>query len=715
MLDDALKQNIQTAYTCWLDARGFRARRGQRQMIAEIARAFGAEQRDDRLLAIEAGTGTGKTVAYLLAALPIARAHGWRLVISTATLALQEQLVGRDLPDLAAASGMHFSFELAKGRGRYLCPQRLDSLLANSGRDPATAMLFANDYPADPRDAGALVDHQAFHEAFATARWDGHRDSWPVELSDATWRPMTTDHRACAGAKCRHFKRCPYFIARQNIEATDVVVANHDLVMADLSLGGGVVLPAPEDTLYVFDEAHHLAAKAQAHFTLDLRVRGTASWIEGLNPVLASLEQRLGRPAGLEDPIKRIVALLPDAAPHCATLETALLASPLQRRSDGSHIHRFAHGRAPAAVAAAAALLGTALAEIDGCLQDIDDRLLDARDDSRDRGRDGDGAMGATTVEEAIVVMAGVHRRMGGTRAALADLAGAAAERDPDDRTAPHARWFALAGDEAREDLIVTSTPVAVDALLREQLWARCQGALLTSATLAALDSFAALRASTGLPGGARAVRFASPFDYARQGELVVPAMRVDGGARDEHTDELVARMPALLEITSATLVLFTSWRQLNAVYLALPMRLARRVLRQGDLSRGEILRRHHAAIDAGESSSIFGLASFAEGIDLPGAYCTHVIIAKLPFPVPDDPLFQGLSEWLQTQGRDSFDEVSVPTAALRLVQACGRLIRNEADQGRITLLDRRIVTKRYGRQILQSLPPFQRTIEDAG
>ena len=118
MLDDALKQNIQTAYTCWLDARGFRARRGQRQMIAEIARAFGAEQRDDRLLAIEAGTGTGKTVAYLLAALPIARAHGWRLVISTATLALQEQLVGRDLPDLAAASGMHFSFELAKGRGR---------------------------------------------------------------------------------------------------------------------------------------------------------------------------------------------------------------------------------------------------------------------------------------------------------------------------------------------------------------------------------------------------------------------------------------------------------------------------------------------------------------------------------------------------------------------------------------------------------------------
>ena len=711
MLDDALKRDIQTAYSHWLDARGFRGRRGQRQMIAEIARAFGDESRTNRLLAIEAGTGTGKTVAYLLAALPIARAHGWRLVISTATLALQEQLVARDLPDLAKASGMRFSFELAKGRGRYVCPQRLEILLANSGRDPATVSLFNDALFTDALlnhrpEAGEPADFRAFFEAFVTQRWDGHRDSWPVELKDEAWRPMTTDHRACGGPRCKHFKRCPYFIARQNIDNCDVVIANHDLVMADLALGGGVVLPAPEDALYIFDEAHHLAEKAQSHFSLDLRVRNTTNWIEGLNPLLATLQQRLGRPAALTESIGRIIALLPDAAPECALLESAFMQLAFQRRSDGRHVHRFVHGRMPAEISAIGLQLAARLSRVDTLLQSIDEVLQDARD--------GDATMSATAVEEAITVLGGALRRMAATLAVLGDVASAAAELDPDERAAPRARWIALEGDAQREDIVFTSTPVAVDGLLRTLLWDRCQGALLTSATLVALDSFAALRASTGLPADAQAVRLASPFDYARQGELVIPFMRFDGGARDEHTDELVARMPGLLDIAPATLVLFTSWRQMNAVYLALPKRLERIVLRQGDLSRGEILRRHHAAIDASAPSAIFGLASFAEGIDLPGAYCTHVIIAKLPFPVPDDPLFQGLSEWLASQGRDSFNEVSVPHAALRLVQACGRLIRNESDHGRVTLLDRRIVTKRYGRQILESLPPFQRAIESA-
>jgi ATP-dependent DNA helicase DinG len=259
---------------------------------------------------------------------------------------------------------------------------------------------------------------------------------------------------------------------------------------------------------------------------------------------------------------------------------------------------------------------------------------------------------------------------------------------------------------------VLRSVPVAIDDVLEGALWSRCRGALLTSATLAALGRFDHLFARAGLPADTQGLRLPSPFDYPRQGRLHIPAMRTDGGARDAHTDEIAEQIPELLEQERATLVLFTSWRQLRTVLGALPRRVERFVLCQGELGRSEILARHKAAIDGGKRSAIFGLNSFAEGIDLPGAYCTHVIICKLPFPVPDDPLFAGTCEWLARNGRDPFDELSVPEASLRMVQACGRLIRSEHDQGVITILDRRLVTRRYGRQILDALPPFARQID---
>ena len=159
------------------------------------------------------------------------------------------------------------------------------------------------------------------------------------------------------------------------------------------------------------------------------------------------------------------------------------------------------------------------------------------------------------------------------------------------------------------------------------------------------------------------------------------------------------------------SLVLFSSRRQMHEVYEGLGSELDGRVLMQGDYSKQELLRRHRAAVDAGRGSVIFGLASFAEGVDLPGDYCRHVVIAKIPFAVPDSPLEAALAEWVEDQGRNPFMEISVPDAALRLVQASGRLLRTEEDSGRITLMDRRILTRRYGRAILDSLPPFRRKL----
>ena len=214
----------------------------------------------------------------------------------------------------------------------------------------------------------------------------------------------------------------------------------------------------------------------------------------------------------------------------------------------------------------------------------------------------------------------------------------------------------------------------------------------------------------SGSPREGNYKQVASPFDYANA-VFSVPAMDCEPGDAQAHTDAIIAKLPALLDPAEGSLVLFSSRRQMNDVYEGVMGSLGDRILVQGDYSKQEILRRHRESIDNAEGSVIFGLASFAEGVDLPGDYCRHVVIAKIPFAVPDSPLEAALAEWVEAQGRNPFMEISVPDAALRLVQAAGRLLRTETDTGRVTLLDKRVISKRYGRAILDSLPPFRREL----
>jgi ATP-dependent DNA helicase DinG len=183
--------------------------------------------------------------------------------------------------------------------------------------------------------------------------------------------------------------------------------------------------------------------------------------------------------------------------------------------------------------------------------------------------------------------------------------------------------------------------------------------------------------------------------------------MTSDPGNQEAHTQELIEMLPGLIERDQGVLLLFTSRRQMEAVLEQIEQLLAHHVLVQDRMSKNRLLTQHRAHIDSGDSSAIFGLASFFEGIDLPGEYCRHVVIAKLPFAVPDDPIAAAHSELLEAQGRDPFMEISVPDAAQKLVQASGRLLRTEEDEGRVTLLDTRLISRRYGRAILQSLPAF--------
>ena len=234
----------------------------------------------------------------------------------------------------------------------------------------------------------------------------------------------------------------------------------------------------------------------------------------------------------------------------------------------------------------------------------------------------------------------------------------------------------------------------------------RAAGAVVTSATLSALGTFERFRERSGVPASARWKQVASPFD-PQKATFCVPAMTSDPGNQEAHTQELIEMLPGLIERDQGVLLLFTSRRQMEAVLEQIEQQLAHHVLVQDRMSKNRLLTQHRAHIDSGDSSAIFGLASFFEGIDLPGEYCRHVVIAKLPFAVPDDPIAAAHSELLEAQGRDPFMEISVPDAAQKLVQASGRLLRTEEDEGRVTLLDRRLISRRYGRAILESLPAF--------
>ena len=214
-----------------------------------------------------------------------------------------------------------------------------------------------------------------------------------------------------------------------------------------------------------------------------------------------------------------------------------------------------------------------------------------------------------------------------------------------------------------------------------------------------------------GLPPHTHYLSIPSPFNFAEAAKLVIPKMGCDPSEPDRHTAGMIKALPKLLKNKPAALVLFSSRRQMQDVLQGLPQDWSGLVLCQNDYQKAQLLKYHRQRIDGGEGSVIFGLASFAEGVDLPGAYCRHVLIAKIPFAVPNDPIEMTLSAWVESQGMNAFMTLAVPDAAFRLVQASGRLLRSETDTGQITLFDERIVNRPYGKQILDSMPPYSREI----
>ena len=475
-------------------------------------------------------------------------------------------------------------------------------------------------------------------------------------------------------------------------------MTNHDLVLADLALGGGAILPAPEDTIYIFDEGHHLADKTLKQFTHQQGIRQLSRWYgqtrSGVKKFLKEW-QGGGKGAQVSQQVQDHIQVLEQ---QLISLEQFLDQSAF-RPEDGyqqQENFRFAQGIVPAELVQISHDLGLGSARLArdlGALHSLLDDVVkgDQNGLPKDQAESYLAAFG--------VLQQNAEQQLG--------LWQAYAKVDREGEV-PMARWLQYWQTPERVDLEISASPIMAAELLQENLWQRCFGALLTSATLTALGRFDRLITHAGMNPLSTQLAVQSPFDFSKS-QICVPKEAIEPGPETVFVEQLIKGLKAQLNMAEASLVLFTSRRVMQLVFEGMGAVWQDIILQQGESSKQRLLDQHKQRVDEKEGSVLFGLASFAEGIDLPGDYLTHVVITRLPFTVPDRPVPSALAEWIEKSGGNSFTELSVPEASIRLVQATGRLLRKEDDKGRITILDKRIISKRYGQQLLQALPPYQR------
>ena len=539
-------------------------------------------------------------------------------------------------------------------------------------------------------------------DEFSARRFNGDRDAWPEKIDDAIWLKVTNDRHGCLKSACPNRAECPFYLARDVLETVDVVVANHDLLLADISMGGGVILPAPENSFYCIDEAHHLPKKALSRFAAE-HSWNIAVW------TLEKLPQLTGKIATLTD--KAELANLADEAAtslldslhewqfHLAEEPSLSLgSSENDRRKHNEPTWLWEDGKIPEGLETTVSNTAIAARSLLKHVIGLNDALSAAR-----REKEQDGALLDRLTSEFGLFIARIEQI-----SAVWDLLSTV----PIEGEEPLAKWITRRADD-KNDYIFNASPISSASHLANSLWRRAAGAVLTSATLQSLGSFNLILRQTGLLWLPETTTLAleSPFNFDTQGELYIPPVHASPKDPDAHTAAIVEWLPKLVSPVEAigTLVLFSSRKQMQDVALRLPDEYLPLLLVQGELPKAVLLQRHHQAIAEGKASIIFGLDSFAEGLDLPGPACVQVIIAKLPFAMPDNPIEKTQNRWIEQRGGNPFIEITVPEASIKLIQAVGRLIRTEQDYGRVTILDNRVKTQRYGQQLLACLPPFKR------
>ncbi len=665
----------------------------------------GAPEPTRSIAVVQAGTGVGKSLAYSIPAISMALARGTRVLISTATVALQEQLVNKDLPALAQQLEQPFKFALAKGRGRFVCKLKLERLASTGeAQDEDLDDLFAEEKAqAQSRVARPALELEArmqFYKSMANAlasqAWDGDRDSLETPPEAEAWSPVAAESSSCTGKHCPAFSNCVYYERRKDLVAAQVIVANHDLLLSSL---GARLLPELDNCLLVLDEAHHLPATALGQFAgeMDLSRLG---WIDKLT----SRALRVNTLVEVEE--------LADLPSHASQLRQQLQElARLVMELYGDTLKSQKDSWGPARVRVPRGMLPEPLLEPLGRAAHHANSFLDAL-------RAISKALRAAIKDnpEEARRLSTVYAQVGALAPRLesvydtAQLLMQQPVQDDDSSRVPNAKWFTLETDGEYIVVKAHASPILPGATLRHHLWSQVRGAVLTSATLTSCGQFDFFLREAGLHDDAAVttLEVPSPFDYARQGTLVARETVADPKEAARFTQEMVdALLGDLSRVQAGALVLFTSREQMRLAVDALSTAMRSQVLVQTAMPRALLLARHRDAVEMGEPSIIFGMQSFGEGLDLPGALCESLFITKLPFAPPDDPVGEARAEWLRSSGRNPFNELVVPATAIRLAQWVGRAIRTEEDQAHVYCYDRRLVNTSYGQQLLKGLPPF--------
>ena len=606
---------------------GYESRPVQIRMARLVMEAMLAEHH----LIVEAATGTGKTLAYLLPLLSLGR----RIVISTATKALQDQLLGKDIPLLRKAIARPFTAMALKGRDNYLCLFRFRAFQA----------------------AGMPVSDRERRWAQQVAGWvQETRVGDRSELSDLPqrlffWSDISTAGDHCQGRRCPDYDACFLTKARDQAKKVDLVVVNHSLYFADLAVkegGFGEILP--EHDQVVFDEAHRVPDVVTHNFGWRLS-----------NRMLMELARDCrgeAELAGADDPM--LLQCLP-------TLEQSAV-----RLRQAFPPENFRDGLMPATFQGEP---GRALVAVEGALHD----LLKYLEPHRVRSP---GLAACCRRTEALLTVSGQIRVL----------------EDPQ-----RVYWFETRG----QGVFLVASPLETGPTLQTQLFPRVKTAIFTSATLATGSGdggFSYLQHQLGLGGNPDVVceRLPPAFDYANRTLLYLPQVFPEP-ARVDFPGAVTAEIAVLLAMVSGrTLCLFTSFRVLDAVKKGLSGKIPYRLLVQGDHPPGQLLE----IFKQDTASVLLGTFSFWEGVDVPGEALSMVIIDKLPFASPADPLVAARSRWVEANKGNAFMEVSLPEAILKLKQGLGRLLRQSSDRGALAVLDVRLTRKRYGQQFLAGLPP---------
>ncbi|MBB1506820.1 MAG: ATP-dependent DNA helicase DinG [Pseudoalteromonas rhizosphaerae] len=690
MLSDALKTTIRKIHKHVADnLSDYRPRSSQNYLVAEIAKTLAGEyHKKQRICVIEAGTGTGKSLAYCLGALPLALAQKKKLIISTATVALQEQLISKELPFFKKYSGLDFKFDLVKGRQRYLCAHKLHNAVNG---DNQTQMDFMPTLTS-PLSAMETKCLQQLYDAYTNKKWQGDRDSWADTIPVRVWGLIACDKHACQRQMKAH-QTCPFQLARQRLMQMDVLVINHSLLLADLDLGGGKILPEPDNSIYVIDEAHHLAHITRDFSSAAATIKGTIDWLDKLTKFSGKMAKVLVGQKAIGQNFK-LCDSINDANKDLKVVRDILDNANFNYSKDDTY--RFEHGEIPESLHAKAKDISEATLDALRCLNKMHDTLVQDVSDGDIKPYVADPILGESghyinRLEQLNKLWYSYATKGEGT---------------------PHARWIKRLEYKNHHDHLLSDCPIEVGYYLKDKLWRQCAGAVLCSATLTALGSFDHFAYESGLTKeeGVKYLKVPSPFDYPNQATLHIPTSHIEPTDK-EFSDHLAKVLPDHLNTQHANLVLFASYWQMDHVVKALRAKHLD-ILVQGEMSREALLKQHTKNIDAGKGSILFGTQSLSEGLDLPGKYLENLVITKIPFAVPTSPIEEAQAEFVQSKGGNPFLSITVPDAAKKLVQSCGRLLRKENDQGRITILDRRLVTKRYGKAMLDTLPPFKRQID---